>query len=116
MLTGRIKDVNIRKGENVSAKEVEDVLYTHPGIAEVTVIGLPDPQRGERVRAAVHLAPGTPQLTLDDVVALSKAHGLMTQKIPERLEARAELPRGSIGKVLKKALPGEYSDAPAGQR
>src|SRR4029078_2645629 len=47
VITGRIKDIIIRKGENVSAKEVEDVLYQHPGIADVAVLGIPDADRGE---------------------------------------------------------------------
>ena len=51
VLTGRIKDIIIRKGENVAAKEIEDLLYQHPKVAEVAVIGLPDKERGElRVR------------------------------------------------------------------
>ena len=49
VITGRLKDIIIRKGENISAKELEDVLYAHPKIADVSVIGLPDPERGERV-------------------------------------------------------------------
>ena len=57
-LTGRLKDVIVRKGENISAKEIEDLLYTHPKVVEVAVIGLPDPERGERVCAVVQLADG----------------------------------------------------------
>ncbi len=57
-LTGRLKDVIVRKGENISAKEIEDLLYTHPEVIEVAVIGLPDPERGERVCAVVQLADG----------------------------------------------------------
>src|SRR6185437_12047176 len=54
-ITGRLKDVIIRKGENISAKEIEDLLFTHPKVVEVAVIGLPDPERGERVCAVVQL-------------------------------------------------------------
>ena len=46
MITGRLKDIIVRKGENISAKEVEDLLYTHPDVIEVAVIGLPDPAAG----------------------------------------------------------------------
>ena len=53
LITGRIKDIIIRKGENVSAKEVEDVLYAHPKIADVAVLGIPDEDRGEMVVAFV---------------------------------------------------------------
>jgi acyl-CoA synthetase (AMP-forming)/AMP-acid ligase II len=57
VLTGRLKDIIIRKGENISAKEIEDLLYTHPKVADVAVIGLPDRERGERVCAVVDCAP-----------------------------------------------------------
>ena len=63
-LTGRLKDVIVRKGENISAKEIEDLLYTHPKVVEVAVIGLPDPERGERVCAVVQLAEGADGLEL----------------------------------------------------
>ncbi|MDX6765028.1 class I adenylate-forming enzyme family protein, partial [Streptomyces sp. F8] len=58
VLTGRSKDVIIRKGENISAKEIEDLLHRLPGIADVAVIGLPDRTRGERVCAVVEQPPG----------------------------------------------------------
>ena len=57
-ITGRLKDVIIRKGENVSAKEVEDLLYRHPEIVDVAVIGVPDAERGEMVVAVVQTEPG----------------------------------------------------------
>ena len=57
-ITGRLKDVIIRKGENISAKEVEDLLFTHPKVADVAVIGLPDPASGERACAVVVTAEG----------------------------------------------------------
>ena len=59
-LTGRLKDVIVRKGENISAKEIEDLLYTHPKVVEIAVIGLPDPERGERVCAVVQAESTTP--------------------------------------------------------
>ncbi len=48
-VTGRVKDIIIRKGENISAKEIEDILYTHQKVAAVAVVGLPDKERGERI-------------------------------------------------------------------
>ncbi len=108
VITGRLKDVIVRKGENVSAKEVEDVLYTHPSVAEVAVIGLPDPERGERVCAVVELRDGAATLTLADLAAFCREAGLMTQKIPERLELRHDWPRAGTGKILKRALQEEY--------
>ncbi len=104
VLTGRLKDVIIRKGENVSAQEVEDVLYTHPKVGAVAVIGLPDPTRGERVCAVVETAPGASPLEFDEMVEHCRAAGLMTQKIPEQLELRDALPRNATMKILKHEL------------
>jgi len=108
-LTGRLKDVIVRKGENISAKEIEDLLYTHPDVIEVAVIGLPDPERGERVCAVVQLAEGADGLELADVVSFCRDAGLMTQKIPEQLELRTEWPRAGTGKIVKKSLRDEYA-------
>lgn len=58
LITGRLKDIIIRKGENISAKEIEDLLFTHPRVADVAVIGVPDPGRGEMVVAVVQPAEG----------------------------------------------------------
>jgi acyl-CoA synthetase (AMP-forming)/AMP-acid ligase II len=110
VLTGRLKDVIIRKGENVSAKEIEDLLYTHPKVEEVAVIGLPDRERGERVCAVVQLAAGAEPLTFEEMVAFCREAGLMTQKIPEQLELRSEMPRATIGKIVKTKLRAEYAE------
>jgi cyclohexanecarboxylate-CoA ligase len=107
-LTGRLKDVIVRKGENISAKEIEDLLYTHPKVAEVAVIGLPDPTRGELVCAVVQLGEGVDGMDLAEVVQFCRQAGLMTQKIPERIEIRTEWPRAGTGKIVKKALREEY--------
>ena len=66
-ITGRLKDVIIRKGENISAKEVEDLLFTHPQVADVAVIGLPDPQSGERACAVVVPADAADPPTLAEM-------------------------------------------------
>ena len=108
-LTGRLKDVIVRKGENISAKEIEDLLYTHPEVVEVAVIGLPDPERGERVCAVVQLAEGSGGLELADVVSFCRQAGLMTQKIPEQVELRTDWPRAGTGKIVKKSLRDEYA-------
>ncbi len=110
-LTGRLKDVIVRKGENISAKEIEDLLYTHPKVVEVAVIGLPDAERGERVCAVVQVADDVEPLDLDQVVAFCRDAGLMTQKIPEQLEIRSEWPRAGTGKIVKKTLRDLYSAA-----
>lgn len=107
-ITGRLKDVIVRKGENISAKEVEDLLATHPKVAEVAVIGLPDPERGEMVCAVV-LGSDGPPLSFDEMVDFCRTSGLMTQKIPERLELRDEMPRAGTGKIVKKDLRELYA-------
>jgi cyclohexanecarboxylate-CoA ligase len=112
VLTGRLKDVIVRKGENISAKEIEDLLYSHPAVADVAVIGLPERSRGEIVCAVVQPVAEAGDLTLADVVAYCRQHGLMTQKIPEQLEVRAEMPRAATGKIVKKALRDEYVARP----
>ena len=109
VLTGRLKDIIIRKGENISAKEIEDVLYTHPKVGDVAVIGVPDRERGEMVLAVVESAPDAEPLTFDEMVALCREAGLMTQKIPERLEVVEALPRNqTLNKILKYQLREQY--------
>lgn len=113
VLTGRLKDVIIRKGENISAKEIEDLLYQHPKVGDVAVIGLPDKERGERVCAVVERAPGTEDLEFAEMVTYLKGADLMMQKIPEQLEVVDELPRNqTLRKVLKQDLRDMYRDKP----
>jgi len=111
VITGRLKDVIVRKGENVSATEVEAVLYQHPKVAEVAVIGLPDAERGERVCAVVQLADGVDDLTLGELATFCAEAGLMRQKTPEQLEIRTEWPRAGTGKIVKRALRDDYAGA-----
>jgi acyl-CoA synthetase (AMP-forming)/AMP-acid ligase II len=108
VISGRLKDIIIRKGENISAKEVEGILYAHPKIADVAVVGLPDVERGELACAVVVLAPGVEPLTLDEIAAWCTEQGLMTQKIPEQLELVAALPKNPAGKVLKDELRHQF--------
>jgi cyclohexanecarboxylate-CoA ligase len=112
VVTGRLKDVIVRKGENVSAKEIEDILYPHPKVDDVAVIGLPDPDRGERVCAVVQIADEDQVLSFEEMVAHCRDAGLMVQKIPEQLELRTEMPRAATGKVVKAKLRAEYSARP----
>ena len=113
VLTGRLKDIIIRKGENISAKEIEDLLYTHPKVGDVAVIGLPDPARGERVCAVVETAKGADAITFEEMVAHLQAAGLMAQKVPEQLEIVAALPRNeTLNKVLKYKLRDQLSVVP----
>jgi acyl-CoA synthetase (AMP-forming)/AMP-acid ligase II len=100
-ITGRAKDVIVRKGENISAKEVEDLLYTHPDIIDVAVVGLPDPQLGERCCAVVVLSSGADRPTVARLGAFLGERGLMKQKWPEQVEIADRLERNNAGKVLK---------------
>jgi acyl-CoA synthetase (AMP-forming)/AMP-acid ligase II len=108
-VTGRLKDVIIRNAENISALEVEEVLYEHPLIADVAVIGLPDKRTGERCCAVVVLAQpvnteSSATLTLEDLAAHCRERGLARHKIPEQLELVEVVPRNSMGKILKQEL------------
>ena len=109
VLTGRRKELILRKGENVSPREIEDLLQTHPSVAAVAVIGLPDPERGERVCAVVETRPGAKPLDFAALQAHCRAAGLMTQKIPEQLEVVDALPRNATMKILKHELVARFS-------
>jgi cyclohexanecarboxylate-CoA ligase len=110
-ITGRKKDIIIRKGENLSAKAIEDELYEHPAIADVAVIGVPDRASGERVCACVVLRPGTDTMTLDELRAFMAARQVMAQKIPEQIEVVDALPRNATGKVKKFELRALFAAA-----
>ena len=107
-ITGRLKDIIIRKGENISAKEVEDLLFTHPKVADAAVIGLPDPSSGERACAVIALKDAADALGFDEMKAFLKEKGLRVQAIPEQLEVVDALPRNPAGKVLKQDLRKKY--------
>jgi non-ribosomal peptide synthetase component E (peptide arylation enzyme) len=111
VVTGRMKDVIIRKGENISAPEIEALLAAHAKVAEVSVIGLPDEERGERCCAVVRDADPANPLGFDEMVAYLESRRLMRQKIPEQLEHLAELPRNPSGKVVKARLKALFVDA-----
>ena len=110
-ITGRLKDVIIRHGENISAKEVEDLLYSHPAVADVAVIGLPDPKTGERACAVVAVREGQ-SLPFADMVAYLKDQGLRVQAIPEQLEVVDVVPRNPAGKILKHTLRERFGPTP----
>ncbi|MDG1368282.1 MAG: AMP-binding protein [Acidimicrobiales bacterium] len=102
-ITGRLKDIIIRHGENVSAKEVEDLLYTCADVADVAVFGVPDERTGERVVAAIVAAEGASP-TVQSIGEFLKAAGLRNQALPERVDVIDTLPRNPAGKVLKREL------------
>ena len=103
-ITGRLKDVIIRKGENISAPEVEELLLRHPKVADVAVVGLPDDERGERACAAVICRDPEAPLGFQEMVDFLGDQQLMRQKIPEQLEILDDFPRNPSGKVVKPQL------------
>ncbi|MCV7177817.1 AMP-binding protein [Mycolicibacterium sphagni] len=100
---GRLKDIVIRGGENISTLEVENHLRQHRDICDVAVIGYPDDRMGERVAAILVLSEGVSPDEID-VVGFLKARGLAAHKFPERIMAVADLPYTASGKVHKQLL------------
>ena len=101
-IVDRKKDLVIRGGYNVYPREVEEVLYEHPAVAEAAVIGRPDPKLGEEVLAFVALKPGA-DCTPEELVAFAKER-LAAYKYPREVRIVEELPKGATGKILKKEL------------
>ncbi len=99
-IVGRIKDMVIRGGENVYPREVEEFLYTHPDIADVQVIGVPDERYGEELCAWIRMRPGADPLDADSVRAFAAGH-LAHFKIPRYVLAVDEFPMTVTGKVRK---------------
>ena len=100
----------IRKGENISAKEIEDLLFAHPSVADAAVVGLPDAKSGERACAILVCKPGQ-SIGFDEMVEFLRNSRLSMHKIPEQLEIVEALPRNPSGKVLKKDLRAQYGGA-----
>jgi acyl-CoA synthetase (AMP-forming)/AMP-acid ligase II len=105
-IVDRKKDMIVTGGENVYSREVEDVLYMHPAIAEVAVIGIPDPKWVERVHAVVALKPDATS-TEKDLIAFCKEH-LASYKAPKSVEFFESLPKNPQGKILKKEIRANY--------
>ncbi|OBK17382.1 AMP-binding protein [Mycobacterium asiaticum] len=100
VVTGRAKDIIIRNGENISPKEVEDILVNHPDVAEVAVVGLPDARTGERACAVVVAAgPAAPDVA--GLRAFLESAGVARFKAPEQVVIWDDLPKNDAGKVLK---------------
>lgn len=102
-ITGRKKDIIIRKGENISPLEIENALARHPAVRQNAVIGIPDQERGEMVVAFVLPVEGN-AFTFADMARHLQELGLARQKCPERLHVVRELPVNSIGKIQKNEL------------
>ena len=103
----RIKDLIVSGGENIYSREVESVLFDHPGLVDAAVIGVPDPIWGEAVKALVVAAPGA---TVDpaEVIAFCRAR-IANYKCPKTVDIVPELPRNPSGKILKRELRDRYA-------
>src|SRR6266700_175610 len=101
----RAKDLILASGFNVYPREVEEVLFQHPSIAEAAVVGVPDAYRGETVAAFIVLKPSIPasEETRQDIIAYCKQN-LTAYKVPKIVEFRERLPKSLIGKVLRREL------------
>jgi cyclohexanecarboxylate-CoA ligase len=103
-VTGRLKDIIIRSGENISARELEELLARHPKVAEVAVVARPDARTGERACACVVARDRTDQPSLTELCTYLIDAGLSRRKLPEQLELADALPMTAAGKVDKQAL------------
>ena len=99
IITGRIKDMIIRGGENIYPKEIEDFIYTHPKVKDVQVIGVPDKTYGEAVMACVILKKGE-EMTAEEIKEYVRSH-MARQKTPRYVSFVTEFPMNAAGKILK---------------
>lgn len=99
-ISGRTKDIIVRGGQNISAREVEDVLMEHPAVREVAIVGRPHERLGETAVAVVVTATGQ-KLDLRDLTEFLKERGVGKYKLPEDLQIWPELPRTPSGKIQK---------------
>jgi acyl-CoA synthetase (AMP-forming)/AMP-acid ligase II len=104
---GRLDDVIVRGGENLSPGEIEAVLLDHPAVLEAAVVGIPDVEWGERVVAAVVLRPGD-EVTEDELRAHVRGK-LRSARTPERIRVQDELPFNETGKLLRRVLRDELT-------
>ncbi|MFG1394280.1 AMP-binding protein [Xanthobacter agilis] len=99
-IAGRSKDIIIRGGENIPVVEVENILFKHPAVAAVAIVGYPDPRLGERACAFVMLRQGQ-SLSFEEMTTYLKAQKMAMQYIPERLQVVDTLPQTPSGKIQK---------------
>ncbi|MFZ3047865.1 MAG: AMP-binding protein [Desulfatirhabdiaceae bacterium] len=100
IIEGRIKDIIIRGGQNISVKEVEDLLLTHEKIYNVAIVGIPDRKMGEKACACIIPKSGE-TVTLDDVTSFLKEKKVAMFKLPERIEIMSDFPMTASGKIQK---------------
>lgn len=109
-IVDRKKDLIIVGGYNVYPREVEEVIYNHNDVVEVAVIGVPDPNRGETVKAFV--VSKNPELTAEQLLEYCKEH-LAKYKVPSSIEFLEELPKNTTGKILRRALKTQLTEIAA---
>jgi len=103
-ITGRIKDIILRGGENISATEIENLVSMHERVEAVAVVGMPDKELGERICAYVQTLPGNGELTFEEIIAFLKSKGASVLQLPERIVFVDSIPLTKVGKIDKKAL------------
>ena len=101
-IVDRKKDMIIAGGYNIYPREIDEVLYEHPKVLDAVAVGVPDPYRGETVKAFVVLKPGA-SLTERELIQFCKSR-LAAYKVPKVVEFRGTLPKTTVGKVLRKEL------------
>ena len=99
LITGRLKDMIIRGGENIYPKEIEEFIYTHPKVQDVQVIGVPDEQYGEEIMACVILKPGE-SMTVEEMKEYVNSH-MARHKVPRYVDFVDSFPMNVAGKILK---------------
>lgn len=107
-LAGRADDVIVRGGENISPGEIEDVLLTHPSIADAAAVAVPSEEWGEAVGIAVALKPGSEKPSEDELCALIKGR-LRSSRVPERVAVLDALPYNEMGKMLRREIRNLFS-------
>jgi 2,3-dihydroxybenzoate-AMP ligase/mycobactin salicyl-AMP ligase len=109
IITGRKKDIIIRGGENISAREVEELILSHPNVEQVAVVGMPDPVLGEKVCAFIKPKRGM-GVSFDQIISFLREKKTSVLYLPERIESIEELPLTNVGKVDKKRLREEIKE------
>lgn len=109
-LDGRLDDVIVRGGENLSPGEIEDVLAAHPAVAEAAVVGVPDQEWGEAVAAAVVLRPGA-AVDASELQAWVRSR-LRSTRTPQRIQFRTDMPYSETGKLLRRVIRDELAATP----
>jgi acyl-CoA synthetase (AMP-forming)/AMP-acid ligase II len=108
-LTGRADDVIVRGGENISPGEIEDVLMSHPAIADAAAVGVPSEEWGEAVGIAMTIRPGHEAPSDEDLRTLIRER-LRSSRVPEQIRVLSELPYNEMGKLLRREIRAVFHD------